>query len=58
MLTVAAAVENGSPLALLGIGAVLIAMVYSGGHYNPAVTLVALIRRWIGLREAIAYWLV
>ncbi|MDT5008380.1 MAG: aquaporin [Mycobacterium sp.] len=63
VLTVGAAVESGSPLAVLGIGAVLIAMVYSGGyqsggHYNPAVTLAALVRRWIGVHEAIAYWVV
>ena len=63
VLAVGAAVESGSPLALLAIGAVLIAMVYagghqSGGHYNPAVTLAALVRRRIGLREALAYWVV
>jgi aquaporin Z len=29
----------------------------SGGHYNPAVTLAALIRHRIGLRDAVAYWL-
>jgi aquaporin Z len=29
----------------------------SGGHYNPAVTLAALIRPWIGPRDALAYWL-
>ena len=58
VLVVGAAVESGSSLALLGIGAVLIAMVYAGGHYNPAVTLAALVRRRIGLREAIAYWVV
>lgn len=58
VLTVGAAVQSGGPLALLGIGAVLIAMVYAGGQYNPAVTLVMLIRRRIGLREAIAYWVV
>jgi aquaporin Z len=58
VLAVGAAVESGSPLALLGIGAVLIAMVYAGGKYNPAVTLAALVRRRIGLREAIAYWVV
>lgn len=63
VLIVGAAVESGSSLALLGIGAVLIAMVYagrhqSGGHYNPAVTLAALVRRRIGLREAVAYWVV
>ena len=28
----------------------------SGGHYNPAVTLAALIRHRIGLRDAVAYW--
>ncbi len=27
----------------------------SGGHYNPAVTLAALVRRRIGLRDALAY---
>ena len=63
VLAVGAAVESGSPLALLAIGAVLVAMVYagghqSGGHYNPAVTLAALVRRRIGLREALAYWVV
>ena len=58
VLTVGAAVESVSPLALLGIGAVLIAMVYAGGHYNPAVTLAVLVRRRIGLREAAAYWVV
>src|ERR1700738_5001238 len=29
----------------------------SGGHYNPAVTLAALIRHRIGVRDAVAYWL-
>src|SRR6202165_969409 len=29
----------------------------SGGHYTPAVTLAALIRRRIGVRAAVAYWL-
>jgi aquaporin Z len=38
-------------------------MVYAGGHlsgahYNPAVTLAALVRRRIGLRDAVAYWVV
>ncbi len=58
VLTVGAAVESGSPMALVGIGVVLIAMVYAGGHYNPAVTLAVLIRRRIGLRDAIAHWAV
>ena len=30
----------------------------SGGHYNPAVTLAVLVRRRIGLRDAVAYWIV
>jgi aquaporin Z len=30
----------------------------SGGHYNPAVTLAALVRRRIGIRDAAAYWVV
>jgi aquaporin Z len=30
----------------------------SGGHYNPAVTLAVLARHRIGLRDAVAYWMV
>jgi aquaporin Z len=62
VFTVGAAVGSRSPLAPLAIGAVLMVMVYagghlSGGHYNPAVTLAALVRRRIGLRDAAGYWL-
>jgi aquaporin Z len=62
VFTVGAAVGSRSPLAPLAIGAVLMVMVYagghlSGGHYNPAVTLAALVRRRITLRDAIGYWL-
>jgi aquaporin Z len=62
VFTVGAAVGSRSPLAPLAIGAVLMVMIYagghlSGGHYNPAVTLAALVRRRIGLRDAVAYWL-
>lgn len=47
----------GNPIA---IGAVLIAMVYMGGyisgaHYNPAVTLAAMMRKKITPKEAAAY---
>jgi aquaporin Z len=61
VFTVGAAVGSRSPLAPLAIGAVLMVMVYagghlSGGHYNPAVTLAALVRRRIGLRDAAGYW--
>ena len=63
VFTVGAAVGSASPLAALGIGAVLMVMIYagghiSGGHYNPAVTLAVLVRRRIGLRDAVAYWIV
>jgi aquaporin Z len=63
VFTVGTAVGSGSPLAPLGIGAVLMVMVYagghlSGGHYNPAVTLAVLVRGRIRLRDAAAYWLV
>jgi aquaporin Z len=62
VFTVGAAVGSRSPLAPLAIGAVLMVMVYagghlSGGHYNPAVTMAALVRRRIGLRDAAGYWL-
>jgi Major intrinsic protein len=29
----------------------------SGGHYNPAVTMAALVRRKIGIVEAVGYWI-
>src|SRR6476469_8490242 len=50
-------------IAPLAIGAALMVMVYagghvSGGHYNPAVTLAVLLRRRIGLRDALAYGMV
>src|ERR1700749_4620775 len=62
VFTIGAAVGAHSALAPLAIGAALMEMVYagghlSGGHYNPAVTLAALIRHRIGLRDALAYWL-
>src|SRR4051794_41978036 len=48
VFAVGAAVGSGSPMAPLAIGAVLMVMVYagghlSGGHYNPAVTLAGLV---------------
>src|ERR1700738_1100550 len=63
VFTVGAAVGSRSALAPLAIGAALMVMIYagghlSGGHYNPAVTLAALVRRRIGLRDALAYWIV
>jgi aquaporin Z len=63
VFTVGAAVASGSALAPLAIGAVLMVMIYagghiSGGHYNPAVSLAVLVRRRITVREAAAYWIV
>src|ERR1700704_5629518 len=63
VFTVGTAVGSASALAPLGIGAVLMVMVYagghiSGGHYNPAVTLSVLVRRRISVRDAAIYWIV
>jgi aquaporin Z len=60
VLTVGASVRSGTALAPLAIGAALVVMVYagghiSGGHYNPAVTVAALVRGRIGVREALGY---
>lgn len=62
VLTVGASVSSGSPLAPLAIGAVLMVMIYagghvSGGHYNPAVTVAVLVRGRIKLGEATGYWI-
>ncbi len=47
----------------LAAGATLMVMIYagghiSGGHYNPAVTMGALVRGRIGIGEAVGYWIV
>jgi aquaporin Z len=62
VFTVGASVRTGNSLAPLAIGAVLMVMVYagghiSGGHYNPAVTVAALVRGRIGGADAIKYWM-
>ena len=54
---------TGSEFVPLAAGAMLMVMVYagghiSGGHYNPAVTMAALVRRRIGISDAIPYWIV
>ena len=63
LFTIAAAVLSASSLAPLAIGSVLMVMIYagghiSGGHYNPAVTLAALVRGRIRLPDAVTYWVV
>jgi aquaporin Z len=54
---------TGSVFVPLAAGATLMVMIYagghiSGGHYNPAVTMAALVRRRIGIGDAVAYWIV
>lgn len=61
VFTVTCAVLSGVALAPLAIGAVLMVMVYagghvSGGHFNPAVTLAVLLRGRISAAEAVPYW--
>jgi aquaporin Z len=62
VFTVAVSGFTHSAYTPLAAGAVLMVMVYagghiSGGHYNPAVTMAALWRRRIGLGDAAAYWI-
>jgi aquaporin Z len=61
VFTVGTSVIAGSAFAPLAIGAVLMVMIYagghiSGGHYNPAVTMAALVRGRIGVRDTAGYW--
>ena len=61
-LVVVASVLSGSVFTPLAAGAALMVMIYagghiSGGHYNPAVTLAALVRGRIGIRDAVPYWI-
>jgi aquaporin Z len=63
LVSVGAVVGSASPFAPLGIGAVLLMMIYAGGqlpgeHYNAVMALAVLVRRRLGLRDALAYWIV
>jgi aquaporin Z len=62
VFTVAVSALSGSAFTPLAAGAVLMVMIYagghiSGGHYNPAVTIAALVRHRIGLADAVGYWI-
>src|SRR5882672_6649845 len=64
VLTIGCTVIGRDPhvVAPLAIGAVLMVMIYAGGHisgahYNPAVTLAVWMRGRIEMKDAIMYWI-
>jgi aquaporin Z len=61
VLTIGLAVLGGSPMAPLAIGAILMVMVYMGGHvsgahYNPAVSLALTLAGKLPARLLLPYW--
>jgi aquaporin Z len=59
---VGVAALTGSVFVPLAAGGTLMVMIYAGGHisgahYNPAVTMAALVRRRIGIGDAVPYWI-
>jgi aquaporin Z len=59
---VGVAALTGSVFVPLAAGATLMVMIYagghiSGGHYNPAVTMGALVRGRVGIGDAVPYWI-
>jgi aquaporin Z len=63
VVTVGVGLCSGTPFAALGIGAVLMALIYAGGYrtganFNPAITLAAAVWGRIPFREAALCWLV
>ena len=62
MFAVAMASYSGSVFTPPAAGATLMVMIYagghiSGGHFNPAVTMAVLLRRRIGIGDAVGYWI-
>jgi aquaporin Z len=62
VFSIALAVDSGSPLTPLAIGAALMVNVYmgghiSGGHYNPAVSLAVMLRGKLSTAELLPYWI-
>ena len=62
VLTIGCTVIPGSALAPLAIGAVLMVMIYAGGHisgahFNPAVTLAVFIRGKCEAKDVLPYWI-
>jgi aquaporin Z len=61
--TVGVGICSGTSFAVLGIGAVLMTLIYAAGyrtgaHFNPAITLAAAVWGRIPFREAAARWLI
>jgi len=61
VFTVGCAVLGNSPVAPIAIGAVLMVLIYagghiSGGHYNPSVTLGVFLRGALPAGEVLPYW--
>jgi aquaporin Z len=61
VLSIGLSVSSGTPLAPIAIGFTLMVMVYAGGrisgaHYNPAVSLAAVIRGALPSGKLIPYW--
>ena len=62
VFTVGAAVRAGASLAPVAIGAVLMVMIFagghvSGGHFNPAVTLAVWLRGKCDAKDVVPYWI-
>ena len=62
VVTVGVGICSGTSFVALGIGVVLMALIYAGGfrtgaHFNPAITLAAAVWGRISFREGAASWL-